>query len=68
LTVVGIISQLFPVATLLVFLSLPLAFKLTNFVNANHDRPAIVRTCKYLAVRLHFASGLLLALGFYIAR
>jgi 2-carboxy-1,4-naphthoquinone phytyltransferase len=67
LTAVGVISHLFPVATLLIFLSLPLAFKLTNFVNANHDRPAIVRTCKYLAVRLHFVSGLLLALGFWIA-
>ena len=68
LTAVGVISHLFPVATLLIFLSLPLAFKLTNFVNTNHDRPAIVRTCKYLAVRLHFVSGLLFALGFWIAR
>jgi 2-carboxy-1,4-naphthoquinone phytyltransferase len=68
LTVIGVVSHLFPVATLLVFLSLPLAFKLTNFVAANHDRPAIVRTCKYLAVRLHFVSGLLFALGFWIAR
>ena len=68
LTAVGVITNLFPVATLLIFLSLPLAFKLTNFVNANHDRPAIVRTCKYLAVRLHFVSGLLFALGFWLAR
>ncbi len=67
LTMIGVISKLFPIATLLVFLSLPLAFKLTNFVTENHDRPAIVRTCKYLAVRLHFVSGLLLAIGFYIA-
>jgi 2-carboxy-1,4-naphthoquinone phytyltransferase len=67
LTVIGVVSHLFPVATLLVFLSLPLAFKLTNFVSVNHDRPAIVRTCKYLAVRLHFVSGLLFALGFWSA-
>ncbi len=65
LTAVGVITKLFPIATLLIFFSLPLAFKLTNFVGEYHDRPEIVRTCKYLAVRLHFVSGLLLALGFW---
>ncbi len=65
-TVIGVISKLFPIATLLIFLSLPLAVKLTNFVGTYHDRPEIVRTCKYLAVRLHFVSGLLLALGFWL--
>jgi 2-carboxy-1,4-naphthoquinone phytyltransferase len=68
LTVIGVISKLFPIATLLILLSLPLAFKLTNFVWEYHDRPEIVRTCKYLAVRLHFVSGLLLALGFWLPR
>jgi 2-carboxy-1,4-naphthoquinone phytyltransferase len=67
-TVIGVISKLFPIATLLILLSLPLAFKLTNFVGEYHDRPEIVRTCKYLAVRLHFVSGLLLALGFWLPR
>ncbi len=66
LTVVGIVTKLFPIATLLIFISLPLALKLTNFVWEYHDRPEIVRTCKYLAVRLHFVSGLLLAMGFCI--
>jgi 2-carboxy-1,4-naphthoquinone phytyltransferase len=66
LTVIGVISKLFPIATLLILLSLPLAFKLTSFVWEYHDRPEIVRTCKYLAVRLHFVSGLLLALGFWL--
>jgi 2-carboxy-1,4-naphthoquinone phytyltransferase len=66
LSAIGVISGLFPVATLAVFLSLPLAIKLTNFVSEYHDRPERVRTCKYLAVRLHFVSGLLLALGFYL--
>jgi 2-carboxy-1,4-naphthoquinone phytyltransferase len=66
LSAVGVASRLFPIATLLVFLSLPLAIKLTNFVSEYHDRPERVRTCKYLAVRLHFVSGLLLALGFYL--
>jgi 2-carboxy-1,4-naphthoquinone phytyltransferase len=66
LTAIGVVSKLFPVATLLVFLSLPLAIKLTKFVSEYHDRPDRVRTCKYLAVCLHFVSGILLALGFYL--
>jgi 2-carboxy-1,4-naphthoquinone phytyltransferase len=65
-TVLGVISKLFPIATLLIFFSIPLAVKLTSFVWEYHDRPEIVRTCKYLAVRLHFVSGLLLALGFWL--
>jgi 2-carboxy-1,4-naphthoquinone phytyltransferase len=64
LTLIGVISGLFPIATLLVFLSLPLAIKLTNFVGEYYDKPDKVRTCKYIAVRLHFVSGLLIALGF----
>jgi 2-carboxy-1,4-naphthoquinone phytyltransferase len=66
LTLIGIISGLFPISTLLVFLSLPLAIKLTTFVGEYYNKPDKVRTCKYLAVRLHFVSGLLLALGFYL--
>jgi 2-carboxy-1,4-naphthoquinone phytyltransferase len=64
LTSIGVITGLFPIATLLVFLSLPLAIKLTNFVGEYYNKPDKVRTCKYIAVRLHFVSGLLIALGF----
>jgi 2-carboxy-1,4-naphthoquinone phytyltransferase len=64
LTLIGAISGLFPIATILIFLSLPLAIQLTNFVGEYYDKPDKVRTCKYIAVRLHFISGLLLALGF----
>ena len=66
LTAIGVITKLFPVPTLLIFLSIPLAIKLTRFVQDNCDRPEIVRTCKYIAVRLHFVSGLLLAIGFWM--
>jgi 2-carboxy-1,4-naphthoquinone phytyltransferase len=66
LTAMAVLSKLFPVTTLLVFLSVPLAIKLTQFVWEYHDQPDRVRTCKYLAVRLHFVSGLLLSLGFYL--
>jgi 2-carboxy-1,4-naphthoquinone phytyltransferase len=64
LTSIGVITGLFPIATLLVFLSIPLAIKLTNFVGEYYNKPDKVRTCKYIAVRLHFVSGLLIALGF----
>jgi 2-carboxy-1,4-naphthoquinone phytyltransferase len=67
LTAIGVVSGLFPVATLLIFLSLPLAIKLTRFVREYHAIPDRIRTCKYLAVRLHFVSGLLFALGFYLS-
>jgi 2-carboxy-1,4-naphthoquinone phytyltransferase len=65
---IGVMIKLFPVLTLLVFLSLPLAFKLTKFVADNLDRPEVIRTCKYIAVRLHFVSGILLVLGFCLFR
>jgi 1,4-dihydroxy-2-naphthoate octaprenyltransferase len=68
LTAIAVIAGIFSISTLLMFMSLPLAWKLTNFVMDNHDRPETVRTCKYIAVRLHFISGLLLCLGFYLDR
>ncbi len=64
LTAIGAITKIFPIATLLVFLSIPLALKLTKFVWENRDLPDRIRTCKYIAVRLQFVSGLLLAIGF----
>lgn len=66
MSAIGVIAGLFPVTTLLIFASLPLAWNLTKFVNEFHDRPERVRTSKYLAVRLHFVSGMLFALGFYL--
>lgn len=66
LTAIAVVSGLFPLGTLLILLSLPLALKLINFVGEYHDRPERIRTCKYLAVRLHFVGGLLLAIGFWL--
>ncbi len=52
--------------TFLTFLSLPLAYQLVSHVNKNHDQPDRVSNCKFIAVRLHFVSGILLALGLII--
>lgn len=60
----GITCGYFPLATSLIFLTLAIALKLTNFVAQNHHLPAEVRNCKFIAVSWHFWSGLLLSLGF----
>ncbi|WAL59703.1 2-carboxy-1,4-naphthoquinone phytyltransferase [Thermocoleostomius sinensis] len=57
---------LFPVWTLLIFGSLPPAIKLCRHVRANHNQPARVSNCKFIAVSFHFWSGVLLCLGFVL--
>lgn len=66
LTVLFVLLQIFPIWTLLIFGSLSLAIDLCRHVTDNHDRPAQVSNCKFIAVTLHFVSGLLLALGFVL--
>jgi 2-carboxy-1,4-naphthoquinone phytyltransferase len=63
-----VVAGLFPVTTLWMLLGAPIAYQLCQFVLINHDRPEIVRTCKYLAVRLHFVSGVLLGIGFILSK
>ena len=45
------------------FLSAPFGWELVQFVRQFHDVPDRVRRSKFVAVKLHFFSGLLLALG-----
>jgi 2-carboxy-1,4-naphthoquinone phytyltransferase len=66
LTGLGVVMQLFPVWTLLILGSLPPAIQLCRHVLANHDRPDKVNNCKFIAVSLHFWSGVLLCLGFLL--
>jgi 2-carboxy-1,4-naphthoquinone phytyltransferase len=63
-----VVAGLFPVTTLWMLLGAPIAYQLCRFVLTNHDQPEIVRTCKYLAVRLHFVSGVLLSVGFILSK
>ncbi|MEB3213379.1 MAG: 2-carboxy-1,4-naphthoquinone phytyltransferase [Leptolyngbyaceae bacterium] len=60
--------RLLPVASLLMLLSFPLARKLYRFVATHHDSPAQVSRCKFIAVELHFWSGLLLGVGCLLQR
>jgi 2-carboxy-1,4-naphthoquinone phytyltransferase len=57
---------IFPVWTLLVFVSLPFAIQLLIHVHQYHDQPEKVSNSKFIAVAVHFWSGLLLGLGFML--
>lgn len=67
LTVVFVLLQVYPPLTLLIFLSLPFAWQLVHHVNQNHDQPQLVSNCKFIAVNLHFFSGILFSLGYFLA-
>ncbi|MEB3343084.1 2-carboxy-1,4-naphthoquinone phytyltransferase [Okeania sp.] len=56
----------FPIWSLLSFGSLPFAIHLCSHVSNYHDQPEKVSNCKFIAVYLHFFSGLLLGLGFVL--
>jgi 1,4-dihydroxy-2-naphthoate phytyltransferase len=67
LTAIGVLTGMYPWGTLGIFVSFPFAWQLVNHVRENHDRPDRVSDCKFLAVNLHFFSGILLALGYWIS-
>jgi 2-carboxy-1,4-naphthoquinone phytyltransferase len=64
LTLICIPLGLLPVTTLLLFATLPVAIRLVRHVRQHHDQPQQVSNCKFIAVELHFWSGLLLGLSF----
>lgn len=66
LTGLFVLLGVFPPTTLLVFVSLPIALKLVRHVGANHHKPERVSNCKFIAVSLHFWSGIFLGLGFVL--
>ncbi|MEO3704588.1 2-carboxy-1,4-naphthoquinone phytyltransferase [Trichormus azollae] len=57
---------IFPIWTLLTWVSLPFAFKLCRHVLGNHDLPDKVSNCKFIAVAVHFWSCLLFGTGFML--
>ncbi len=63
-----VILGLFSGWILLIFASLPFAWQLVTHVLKNHDRPSLVSNCKFIAVNLHFVSGMLLSLGLILPR
>lgn len=66
LTLLFVILNIFPIWTLLSWLSLPYAYKLCRHVLENHHLPEKVSNSKFIAVKVHFLSCLFLGLGFMI--
>lgn len=66
--VLGAIANLLPISSLLCLLSLPWAIQLCRHVLTNHDKPDLVKNSKFIAVTLHFWSGLFLGLGCILER
>ena len=52
-----------PLGAAITILSVPFGWELVRFVRQFHDVPARISRSKFVAVKLHFFSGLLLALG-----
>lgn len=67
LSLLFVMLGMFPVWTLLSWVSLPFAFKLCNHVLENHNQPEKVSNCKFIAVAVHFWSCLLFGLGFMLS-
>jgi 2-carboxy-1,4-naphthoquinone phytyltransferase len=66
LTLILVLWGIFPVWTLLSWVSLPFAVKLCRHVQQNHNQPDKVNNSKFIAVAVHFWSCLLLGVGFVI--
>lgn len=66
LILVFVIVHIFPLWTLLSFLSLPFTVKLCRHVWENHNLPDKVSNSKFIAVNVHFFSCLFLGLGFIL--
>jgi 1,4-dihydroxy-2-naphthoate phytyltransferase len=63
LTAIFVFLHLIPFTALLLALSFPIAFELIRHVQQYHDQPKKVSNCKFIAVKLHFWSGILFSFG-----
>ncbi|NEP15946.1 MAG: 2-carboxy-1,4-naphthoquinone phytyltransferase [Leptolyngbya sp. SIO4C1] len=63
----GVGVGLFPSSALLLLLSLPFAYQLCWHVARYHAQPERVQNAKFVAIRFHLCSGLLLCGGFLAA-
>jgi 1,4-dihydroxy-2-naphthoate octaprenyltransferase len=63
----SLLLGLAPWPILLVYLSLPWSWQLARLVGRYHSQPAQVSNSKFIAVNLHFFSGMGLAAGYWLA-
>ncbi len=68
LSLIFVVLDILPWSALAIFLSLPLAIQLYRHVWQYHNQPEKISNSKFIAVNLHFFSGLLLSLGLIINR
>jgi 1,4-dihydroxy-2-naphthoate phytyltransferase len=66
LTFVFVVWGIFPMWTLLSWVSILFARKLCHHVYEYHNQPSMVSNCKFIAVSVHFWCCLLLGLGFML--
>ena len=59
----AIITQLFPIWTASIFISLPIAWHLCRFIANNHDRADLLLNYRFIAVALHFVIGTALSIS-----
>lgn len=55
-----------PLTCLGVFVTLPVAYQLVNHVNQYHAQPEKVKNCKFIAVNLHFLTGMVMGAGLFL--
>lgn len=67
IAVMGLVLGRLPLGTVLVFASVPSAWRLSRHVTRFHDQPERVFNAKFFAIGFHFWSGVLLALGFWLS-
>ena len=63
LTVILVILDILPLLSLIIFASLPIAYRLVSHVNQNHASPEKVSNSKFIAINLYLSSSLFLILG-----
>ncbi len=66
LTFLFVLSGIFPMWTLLSWVSLPFAVKLCSHVQQNHNQPEKVSNSKFIAIAVHFWCCLLFGVGFML--
>jgi 1,4-dihydroxy-2-naphthoate octaprenyltransferase len=67
LLVIGVLTQLFPVWTLLGLISCPVAQRLCSTIEQNYQQPEKLLTCRLIAVEMHFWLGCCFGLGFVLS-
>ncbi len=61
--IMAIAFNFFPIWTAIMLISLPIAWKLCQFIGDNHDRADLLLNCRFIAVALHFVVGSCLSIS-----